>query len=138
MDGKVRVATNSVARLSDAIYLGGASESAHLGAQAWRLVTFVKVDFHTFMFASAQTMRLGSRIPCSLFCRRPYMAKEAQDHQNTTPPFQVRPSSERARFHFPLRAADAKRSVENILQWNSFLPIECERTMVRLGWDFTT
>lgn len=40
--------------------------------------------------------------------------------------------------HIPLRAADAKRSVQNILQWNSYLPPDCVRTMVRLGWDYTT
>jgi hypothetical protein len=40
--------------------------------------------------------------------------------------------------HVPLRAADAKRSVKNILQWNSYLPSDCVRTMVRMGWDYTT
>ena len=40
--------------------------------------------------------------------------------------------------HIPLRAADARRSVENILRWNSYLPAECVRTMVRMGWDYTT
>ena len=40
--------------------------------------------------------------------------------------------------HIPLRAADAKRSVKNILQWNSYLPPGCVRTMVRMGWDYTT
>jgi hypothetical protein len=38
----------------------------------------------------------------------------------------------------PLRAADAKRSVKNILDWNSYLPIDCVKTMVRLGWDYQT
>ena len=38
----------------------------------------------------------------------------------------------------PLRAADKKRSVENILQWNSYLPPDCVRTMVRMGWDYPT
>jgi hypothetical protein len=41
-------------------------------------------------------------------------------------------------IHVPLRAADAKRSVRNILQWNSYLPANCVRTMVRMGWDYTT
>jgi hypothetical protein len=41
-------------------------------------------------------------------------------------------------FHIPLRAADAKRSVENIRRWNSYLPADCVRTMVRMGWDYTT
>jgi hypothetical protein len=38
----------------------------------------------------------------------------------------------------PLRAADAKRSVRNILEWNCYLPADCVRTMVRMGWDYTT
>jgi hypothetical protein len=38
----------------------------------------------------------------------------------------------------PLRAADAKRSVRNILLWNSYLPSDCVKTMVRMGWDYTT
>ena len=41
-------------------------------------------------------------------------------------------------IHVPLRAADAKRSVKNILQWNCYLPSDCVRTMVRMGWDYTT
>jgi hypothetical protein len=41
-------------------------------------------------------------------------------------------------IHVPLRAADAKRSVKNILQWNGYLPPDCVRTMVRMGWDYTT
>jgi hypothetical protein len=38
----------------------------------------------------------------------------------------------------PLRAADARRSVKNILQWNCYLPIDCVRAMVNMGWDYTT
>jgi hypothetical protein len=41
-------------------------------------------------------------------------------------------------IYVPLRAADAKRSVKNILQWNCYLPSDCVRTMVRMGWDYTT
>lgn len=40
--------------------------------------------------------------------------------------------------HVPMRTADAKRSVQNIRQWNSYLPCDCVRTMVRMGWDYTT
>lgn len=38
----------------------------------------------------------------------------------------------------PLRAADAKRSVMNILQWNCYLPANCVKAMVAMGWDYTT
>jgi hypothetical protein len=41
-------------------------------------------------------------------------------------------------IHAPLRAADARRSVKNILLWNCYLPADCVKTMVRMGWDFTT
>ena len=37
-----------------------------------------------------------------------------------------------------LRAADAKHSVKNILEWNSYLPSDCVKTMVRMGWDYST
>jgi hypothetical protein len=40
--------------------------------------------------------------------------------------------------HVPLRAADAARSAKNIARWNSYLPAACVRTMVRMGWDYTT
>jgi hypothetical protein len=40
--------------------------------------------------------------------------------------------------HVPLRASDAKRSVRNILQWNAYLPTDCVRSMVSMGWDYTT
>ena len=49
-----------------------------------------------------------------------------------------RPRHGEVMIHVPLRAADAKRSVKNILQWNCYLPSDCVRTMVRMGWDYTT
>jgi hypothetical protein len=33
---------------------------------------------------------------------------------------------------------DAARSEENILQWMSYLPENCVRTMIEMGWDVTT
>jgi hypothetical protein len=41
-------------------------------------------------------------------------------------------------FHVPLRASDAARSARNIAEWNSYLPAACVRTMVMMGWDYTT
>ena len=32
----------------------------------------------------------------------------------------------------------AARSEENILQWRSYLPEDCVRTMIEMGWDITT
>lgn len=40
--------------------------------------------------------------------------------------------------HVPLRTADAHRSFRNVSQWNAYLPTDCVRTMVRMGWDYTT
>jgi hypothetical protein len=34
--------------------------------------------------------------------------------------------------------ADTARSEENILQWMSYLPEDCVRTMIEMGWDVTT
>ena len=33
---------------------------------------------------------------------------------------------------------DAARSEQNILQWRSYLPEDCVRTMIEMGWDITT
>jgi hypothetical protein len=35
-------------------------------------------------------------------------------------------------------ATDMARSEENILRWMEYLPEECIRTMVLMGWDITT
>jgi hypothetical protein len=34
--------------------------------------------------------------------------------------------------------ADIARSEENILKWMSYLPDDCIRTMVLMGWDIST
>lgn len=33
---------------------------------------------------------------------------------------------------------DIRRSEDNILQWMSYLPEDCIRTMIAMGWDVTT
>ena len=35
-------------------------------------------------------------------------------------------------------SADAARSEDNILQWMAYLPEDCVRTMIDMGWDLTT
>jgi hypothetical protein len=37
-----------------------------------------------------------------------------------------------------LNDADTARSEENILQWMSYLPEDCIRSMIEMGWDVTT
>jgi len=34
--------------------------------------------------------------------------------------------------------ADVARSERNILQWMEYLPEDCIRTMIQMGWDATT
>jgi hypothetical protein len=34
--------------------------------------------------------------------------------------------------------AEVARSKENILRWMSYLPDDCVRTMIEMGWDITT
>jgi len=34
--------------------------------------------------------------------------------------------------------AEVARSEENILRWMSYLPEDCIRTMILMGWDLTT
>jgi hypothetical protein len=38
----------------------------------------------------------------------------------------------------PVDAADAARSTANILRWRAYLPENCVRTMIAMGWDLTT
>jgi hypothetical protein len=34
--------------------------------------------------------------------------------------------------------ADVARSEKNLLQWMAYLPEDCIRTMIQMGWDVTT
>jgi hypothetical protein len=34
--------------------------------------------------------------------------------------------------------ADIRRSEDNILQWMAYLPEDCIRTMIAMGWDVST
>lgn len=34
--------------------------------------------------------------------------------------------------------SDDARSENNILQWMSYLPEDCIKTMIQMGWDITT
>jgi hypothetical protein len=34
--------------------------------------------------------------------------------------------------------ADVARSERNILRWMAYLPADCIKTMIRMGWDVTT
>ncbi len=66
------------------------------------------------------------------------MSKSAPTRKPDHPMVHRDYSHGKALFHTPLCAADATRSARNIALWNSYLPTECVRTMVRMGWDYTT
>jgi hypothetical protein len=38
----------------------------------------------------------------------------------------------------PDQDANAARSKENISQWSAYLPADCAKTMIAMGWDVTT
>jgi hypothetical protein len=38
----------------------------------------------------------------------------------------------------PLEPTCAARAARNIATWREYLPTDCVRTMIRMGWDYTT
>jgi hypothetical protein len=48
------------------------------------------------------------------------------------------PSFAAAPIEVRAKAAEVARSEENVLQWMSYLPEDCIRTMIAMGWDITT
>jgi hypothetical protein len=66
------------------------------------------------------------------------MMEQNKASGSSSPPHRRNPPRDTPRFHVPLRAADAKRLAKNILTWNAYWPTDCVRTMVRMGWDYTT
>ena len=48
------------------------------------------------------------------------------------------PSDAAAPVEAQVNENDAARSEENILKWMSYLPEDCIRTMIEMGWDVTT
>ena len=48
------------------------------------------------------------------------------------------PSEAAAPVEAPVNEDAAARSEENIRKWMSYLPEDCVRTMIDMGWDVTT
>ena len=48
------------------------------------------------------------------------------------------PSAVAAPAEARVNNAEIARSEDNILRWMSFLPEDCVRTMIQMGWDLTT
>jgi hypothetical protein len=48
------------------------------------------------------------------------------------------PSDAAAPAEARVNDADIARSEDNILRWMSYLPEDCVRSMIQMGWDLTT
>jgi hypothetical protein len=50
----------------------------------------------------------------------------------------AQPSAAAAPAEARVNNAEIARSEDNILRWMSYLPEDCVRTMIHMGWDLTT
>ena len=66
------------------------------------------------------------------------METDTQVQQRVSGELQTEPSDATAPVEVRVNDVDAARSEENILQWMSYLPEDCSRTMIDMGWDVTT
>jgi len=66
------------------------------------------------------------------------METDTQVQQQGSVESQTEPSDVTAPVELRVNDVDAARSEENILQWKSYLPEDCIRTMIEMGWDVTT
>ena len=66
------------------------------------------------------------------------METDTQVQQRVSSELQTEPSDATAPVEVQVNDVDAARSEENILQWKSYLPEDCFRTMIEMGWDVTT
>jgi hypothetical protein len=64
--------------------------------------------------------------------------ESVHSHALVEPPLRREVDLEPLLGHVPLCRDDAKRSAKNIARWNAYLPAACVRTMVQMGWDYTT
>jgi hypothetical protein len=65
---------------------------------------------------------------------------EADTHQpvQVFVDLQTEASDAAAPVEVPVNGAAAARSEENILQWMAYLPADCVKTMIDMGWHVTT
>jgi hypothetical protein len=64
---------------------------------------------------------------------------DTQVQQRVSVDLQTEPSDATAPVEVRANAAaDVARSEENILQWTSYLPEDCVKAMIAMGWDVTT
>jgi hypothetical protein len=66
------------------------------------------------------------------------MEPDTEAQQRVSVELQTEPSDATAPIEVRVYGADAARSKENILQWMSYLPADCVKSMIEMGWDITT
>jgi hypothetical protein len=66
------------------------------------------------------------------------MNTDAQGLQNVFLELPREPSDAAAPIGAPAVYDDVARSEENILRWMAYLPEDCVKSMIEMGWDITT
>ena len=66
------------------------------------------------------------------------MEADSQAQQRVSAEMPTEPSEASAAVEVQVSTADAARSEDNILQWMAYLPEDCVRTMIEMGWDVST
>jgi hypothetical protein len=66
------------------------------------------------------------------------MEDDSQVQQRVSAEVSTESSEASATVEVQVSSADAARSEDNVLQWMAYLPEDCVRTMIDMGWDLTT
>lgn len=66
------------------------------------------------------------------------MEDDSQAQQRFSAEVPTEPSEASAPVEVQVSSVDAARSEDNILEWMAYLPEDCVRTMIDMGWDLTT
>jgi hypothetical protein len=66
------------------------------------------------------------------------MEADSKTQQRVSAEVPTEPSGTSAPVEVQVGSADAARSKDNILRWMAYLPGDCVRTMIDMGWDTTT
>jgi hypothetical protein len=66
------------------------------------------------------------------------MEADSQVQQRFSAEVATEPSEASASVEVQVSSADTARSEDNVLRWMAYLPEDCVRTMIDMGWDLTT
>jgi hypothetical protein len=66
------------------------------------------------------------------------MEADSQVQQRVSAEVSTEPPEASAPLEVQVSNADAARSEDNVLQWMAYLPEDCVKTMIDMGWDLTT